>query len=328
MSAMSKALKCPNDRLLSTGILYKLFSLWFLLALVSCSDERPTINIGGNAAQKSSPSIANTDQQATLRVALGAMISPEITREYYQDLMELVAARAGRRAVFSQRRTYAETNELVRTHEVDVALVCSGPYTSGHEEFGMELLAVPVAHSQKVYHSYIIAHRDSTTQSLEDLRGKRFVFTDPHSNTGFLVPTYMLARLDETAESFFAETFNSNSHDNSIRAVADGLADGAAVDSLIWEFMNTVDPTATSRTKIIEKSPPYGIPPIVVHPELDDELKQRLKAAFLSLHEDQRAVPLLRQLQIDRFAEAEDSTYDSVREMQQWLATFNKGKSE
>jgi len=136
----------------------------------------------------------------------------------------------------------------------------------------------------------------------------------------------MLARRGETPESYFRETFFTHSHDNSIKAVADGLADGAAVDSLIWEFMNTVDPSDTSRTKIIEKSPPYGIPPIVVHPNLDSDLKQRLKSIFLLIHEDEEAVPLLRHIQIDYFAEGEDSMYESVREMQKWLEGFDKEK--
>lgn len=286
---------------------------------VGCGNDRPIIDLEGTVVRDSSADTVGDARHATLRVVVGAMISPEITREYYQELMELVAERLDRRVVFSQRRTYAEVNELVKRHEVDVAFVCSGPYTRGREDFGMELLVVPVSHGQSVYHSYILAHRDSAIGSFAELQGKRFAFTDPHSNTGCLVPTYMLARLGKTPASFFRETFCTQSHDNSIRAVAEGLAEGAAVDSLIWEFMNTFDPSYTSRTKIIEKSPPYGIPPIVVHPDLDDELKQHLRAAFLSIHENPVAVPLLRRIQIDRFAEGEDAMYDSVREMRRWL---------
>jgi len=307
--------------------LYLFLSLFFLLALVGCSDERPTINIDNNISNKNTHQAKQVNQKPTLRVAVGAMISPEITREYYQKMMELIAERVGRRAIFSQRRTYAEINELVKKHEVDIAFVCAGPYTNGHAEFGMELLVTPEAHGKNVYHSYIIVHRDSKIQSFTDLRGKRFAFTDPHSNTGSLVPTYMLSKRGESPETFFSETFYTNSHDNSIKAVADGLADGAAVDSLIWEFIDAVSPEDTSRTKIIEKSPPYGIPPIVVHPDLDNNLKQQLKSVFLSLHEDKEAASLLKQIQIDQFSEGDDSMYDSVREMQKWVKKFNKGKN-
>lgn len=309
----------------SLGI-FSLLPLVALLILSGCDNERPTLDIESTVPNKSSV-VTQSDPDAVLRVAIGAMISPEITRVYYQDLLELIAAKTGRRAVFSQRRTYAEINELVKAHEVDVALVCSGPYASGHAEFGMELLAAPVAHGQQVYHSYFIVPSNSPAKALADLRGKRFAFTDPHSNTGYLVPNYVLARQNETPATFFSETFFTNSHDNSIRAVAEGLTDGAAVDSLIWEFMNNVDPIITRKTKIITKSPPFGIPPVVVHPDLDPDLKRQLKAAFLSIDGDLKATPLLRQIQIERFAEAEDGMYDSVREMQQWLEKLRKGNS-
>ena len=259
------------------------------------------------------------DARPTLRVAVAAMISPEMTRQYYDALLNLVGDRLGYRTVFLQKRTYEEVNELLERKEVDLAFVCSGPYVHGHKAFGLEILVVPVVHGQKAYYSYFLAGKGSGNKSLEDLRGKEFALTDPHSNTGCLVPRFILSQRGEAPESFFGEQFFTYSHDNSIKAVADGLADGAAVDSLVWEFTNAVDPTYTARTVIIEKSPPYGIPPIVVHPELNVQIKAGLKKSFLSLHEDGEGARLLRRLQIDRFEPGDDAMYDSVRKMQDWL---------
>ena len=167
---------------------------------------------------------------------------------------------------------------------------------------------------------------DSDFRSLSDLRQKRFAFTDPDSNTGCLVPTYMLAERKETPESFFASTFYSNSHDNSIMAVAEGKADGAAVDSLIWEFINAINPSMTRRTRILEKSRPYGMPPVVVHPDMPKELKAQLRKVFLELHKDTSAQAILARLQIDRFDEGDDAAYDTVREMQRWVAAHKEGQ--
>ena len=255
-----------------------------------------------------------------LRVAIAAMISPESTMKYYGDLLKLIGDRTGRRTVFLQRKTYAEVNRLLERKEVDIAFVCSGPYVTGHDTFGMEILAVPEVGGKSVYHSYILAHRDSNVRSFDDLQGRRFAFTDPNSNTGSLVPRYMLAREGQTPDGAFSETFFTYSHDNSIKAVAEGLADGASVDSLVWEFINATDPSFTARTRIVEKSPPYGIPPVVVHPGLDADLKQRLRDVFLTLHDDEDAALLMGELHIERFVGGDDRTYDSVREMQRWIA--------
>ena len=287
------------------------------MSIISCNEDVPRVDMEDVVKDEGASPV--NDRRPAIRVAVAAMISPETTRDFYKDLIRLIANRMGRRAVFLQRRTYGEVNAMVAEKEVDVAFVCSGPYVQGHDEFGMEILAVPVAHGQDVYHSYIIVHRDSPFETFDDLKGKRFAFTDPHSNTGCLVPTYMLARQEETPKSFFKDTFFSGSHDNSIRAVAEGQADGAAVDSLIWEFMKNIDPSLTDRTRIIEKSPPYGIPPVVVHPELNPELKKRLKAIFLSFHDDREVKALLDRLQIDRFGEGKDTMYDTVREMRRWI---------
>lgn len=309
-------LEAVRRRILPSCMLMFLLVPVALLA-VSCNSSTSQVDM-----EKVVPETAATtskDLRTPLHIAVAAMISPETTRQYYEELLRLVADRMGRRAVFSQRRTYAEVNTMVMNKEVDAAFVCAGPYTKGHEQFGMEMIAVPVVHGVTVYHSYILAHRDSSYNSLNDLRGKKFAFTDPDSNTGSLVPTYMLARRGETPASFFREYFYSNSHDNSIKAVADGQADGAAVDSLIWEFLNTINPALTSRTKIIEKSPPYGIPPIVVHPAMDAATKKQLKQIFLTLHEEKESALLLAKIQVDRFVERDDKMYDTVREMNRWL---------
>jgi len=280
----------------------------------------PTIDLQSVAPNATIPVGAAAADRPELRVAVAAMISPEPTKKYYDALLRLIGQRVGREVVFVQRPTYAEVNALLAERKIDVAFVCSGPYVTGREEFGMELLAVPVVGGEAVYRCYFIAHRDSDVESLDDLRGKRFALTDRLSNTGYLVPRYVLGRRGQTLESFFGETFFTRGHDNSIRAVAEGLADGAAVDQLVWDFLDAGDSVHTRRTKIVGRSPDYGIPPVVVHPELESDLKRRLREVFLSLHEEETSRDLLRRLRIDRFVEGDDAAYDSVRRMQLWLA--------
>jgi phosphonate transport system substrate-binding protein len=184
----------------------------------------------------------------------------------------------------------------------------------------MELLVAPQAYGNAVYYSLIIVPRDSAAGGLKDLRGKRFAFTDPLSNTGALVPTYMLAKMGETPTSFFESLIYTGTHDMAIKSVAEKLIDGAAIDSLIYEYMNKTHPEITARTKIIQTSPPYGIPPVVVRAGLDPAFKQRLRKAFLTAHTDPRGAAILKGMMIDRFVPISDRAYDSVREMKRWVA--------
>ncbi len=127
-----------------------------------------------------------------LRIAIAAVISHKETLILYKELLQYLSRRLGTQIKLIQRETYEEVNNMVRDMELDFAFVCSGAYVDGHDQFGMELLVAPVAYGEPTYRSYIIVPAASPANSLEDLRGKRFAFTDPMSNTGKLAPTYML----------------------------------------------------------------------------------------------------------------------------------------
>jgi phosphonate transport system substrate-binding protein len=130
--------------------------------------------------------------------------------------------------------------------------------------------------------------------------------------------------MGEQPETFFSKTIYTYSHDNSILAVAKALVDGAAIDGLIWEYYHRKDPVFTSRTRIIKKSEPYGIPPIVASKFLTIELKKHIRQLLLSMHKDPRGKQILAELMINRFTEAQDDWYDSIRHMDLKIATLVK----
>ncbi len=216
---------------------------------------------------------------------------------------------------FCEKGTYAEVNSLLRNGNIDVAFVCGGPYVKGHDDFGLELLVAPMVDGKLVYYSYIIVSKNSDIKEFEELKGKRFAFTDPLSNTGKLVPTYMLQKLGETPDSFFSEYLYTYSHDNSIKAVAQGVVDAAAVDSLIWDYMNKKGCKYTKETRIIKTSAPYGIPPVVIRPGISDDLRKKIKKTLLTMSDDKEGKHVLEEMFIDRFVEVDDSNYDSIRKV-------------
>ena len=254
----------------------------------------------------------------SLKIAVSAMISPTETIVYYEDLLEYISKKTNHPIELVQRETYEEINDLVESQYLDAAFVCSGAYIDGREKFGMELLVAPVVKGKPVYYSYIIVPIDSGATSFEDLRGNKFAFTDEMSNSGKLSPTYMLALINETPDSFFSGYIFTYSHDRSIEAVAKGLVDGAAVDSLIWDYNSAKNPVYTNKTKIISKSQPYGIPPIVVHPDTNPDFKIELQNILLTMHEDPEGADILKQINIDKFTITNERVYDSIYEMREF----------
>jgi phosphonate transport system substrate-binding protein len=289
-----------------------------VLLLISCDRGKPAKKVSLEKNRKPLTEQQLRDDDA-VRIAVGAMITPKEGFAYYKKLLDYIGEQLGRDVEFVDRESYAEINALLKAGKIDVAFVCSGPYVDGHENFGLELLAQPQAYGRTVYYSYIIVPADGETDSFEQLRGKTFAFTDPKSNTGKLVPTYMLARMGETPESYFGDYEFTYGHDKSVKAVVQHLVDGAAVDSLIWEYMNKTNPELTSDTRIIHKSSPYGIPPVVVRAGLDPEIKAKLREILFGVHEDEKGREILRGMMVQKFVPGNDSDYDTIRQMKAWI---------
>jgi phosphonate transport system substrate-binding protein len=259
--------------------------------------------------------VAHGEPDDVLTVAIAGVLSPSLTLEHYQELVNYMGQTLNRQTVMLLKPTYAEINDLLRGQRADLAFVCSLAYVEGSEEFGMEFLAAPRIEGETVYYSYLIVPTGSSVTALEDLKGASFAFADPLSNSGHLAPTYQLHLLGEAPASFFGRYYFTYNHDNSIAAVADGLVDGAAVDSLVYEQMLLDDPEIAAKTQIVARWGPFGIPPVVVNPWVGSELKQQLRDFFLNLQSTAEGLRILEELAVDRFVDVPDESYDSIREM-------------
>ncbi len=287
-----------------------------MMALAGCSSDGESHSIDLDALPEQSSISATPEGEAdSLVFAVAAVNSPRSTLDAYQDLARYLGERVGMASKLVGSKTYAEINSLVRSGDATLAIVCTGAYVFAQAEFGMELLAAPVIGGEQVYRSYLIVNEDSALNGWEDLRGKTFAFTDPLSNSGRLVPLYQIWLMGRTPESLFSRYIFTYSHDNSIKAVARGLVDAASVDSLVYDYAMATGEDDASDTRIVWRSPPYAINPVVVNPRLDADLKARLRELLLEMDQDPEGQKILRRLRFDRFAPAEDSSYDSTREI-------------
>jgi phosphonate transport system substrate-binding protein len=293
-----------------------LFITIFLMTLPACTREE---------AQKvdlTKTEVISHDKRGptgAIRIAVGGMITPKEGFAYYREFLDYIGRELGQPVQYVDASSYEEINKKLESREIEAAFICSGPYVSGHKKFGLELLAAPKAYGKTVYFSYILVPAKSPAKGLDDLRGKSFAFSDPLSNTGKLVPEYLLARKGESSKTFFSKTVFSGSHDKSIIAVADGIVDGAAVDSLIWEYLNKIKPELTGKTRILLKSDPYAIPPFVVHPSLDPAIKEKLRTILLGVHKKPEGKKIIDKMMTDQFVPISDRAYDSIREMNSWI---------
>ncbi|MBI5119429.1 MAG: phosphate/phosphite/phosphonate ABC transporter substrate-binding protein [Rhodospirillales bacterium] len=263
------------------------------------------------------------EEERPVRFGLTAVVVRE-NLQFFERWRHYLEQRIGRPVRFVQRRSYREIMGLLQTGEIDFAWICGYPYVQKREPEFLELMAVPVFMGEPLYSSYIIVHRDNHATSLPDLKGKVFAYSDPDSNSGYLVPRYLLTGTGALPDSFYRLTFFTYNHAETVEAVANRVADGGAVDSYVWEFMAKTRPAVTERTKIIIRSQKFGFPPLVMRSGADQELKRRMQAAILGMREDIDGRALLGELSLDSFSQANPALFDSIRAVAQRMIEGGK----
>lgn len=227
--------------------------------------------------------------------------------------------RLKRPVVFVQRASYREIIDLMRSGKLDFAWLCGYPYVRNRQS--MNLLAVPVYQGKPVYRSYLIVPAsDRQTRSIADLRGRIFAFSDPDSNSGYLVPAHELHLLQEKPNAFFSKTFFTWSHRKVVEAVAAGLAQGGAVDGYIWDMLALQHPELTVQTRVVSESAEFGFPPFVAGKAVAPADTAALRKALIAMPRDEDGAKLLRNLHLDGFVAGDDHMFDGIIRMMRAIA--------
>lgn len=244
-------------------------------------------------------------------------LTPAFVHDEYSLMEEwrhYLEGKLGRPIEFVLRDSYRETMDLLHQEKLDFAWLCDYPFV--YLKDTVRLLAVPLNQGRPTYRSYLIVSADDTThKKLQDLKGTVFAYSDPFSNTGYLVPRYQIQQLGQDPKTFFKKTFFTWSHRKAIAAVASGLAKGAAIDSFVWDTLARFKPELTAKTRIIDRSPEFGFPPFVAQRAVSQTDFQSMQATLLGMENDPVGKPMLDRLNISGFVVGERRMYDAVTKM-------------
>jgi phosphonate transport system substrate-binding protein len=224
--------------------------------------------------------------------------------EYFRDRLD-------RPVELVRRRTYQEISMMLLSGQLDAAWICGFPYVQYRDQ--LALVAVPVYLGKPLYQSYVIVNDHNPTQRFDDLRGQVHAFSDPDSNSGFLVTRALLAEMGERPDTFFHYHFFTYGHRNVIRAVAAGLAESGSVDGYVYDVVRATEPDVVENTRVIRRSEWLGFPPIACHQSVrGTALVEGIAAAFLSMDRDEMGQEILEMLHLDGFAPGEPSLFDGI----------------
>ncbi|MDO8326996.1 MAG: PhnD/SsuA/transferrin family substrate-binding protein [Cypionkella sp.] len=227
-------------------------------------------------------------------------------------LRAALATGTGRSIELVQRRTYQEVTGMLLEGSVDAAWLCGYPFLQ-HED-NLALLGVPIWRGEPLYQSYLIVRPDDPATSLSDLRGGTHAYSDPDSNSGWLVTASDVVRMGERPEGFFSRTLFAYGHRNVARSVAGGLTRSGSIDGYVWEALAQVEPELTARTKVIGRSEKLGFPPFVTRKDhVGSTSVDLLRKALFDLGASPDGQAALKLLQLDEITPGNLQLFDGIR---------------
>lgn len=196
---------------------------------------------------------------------------------------------------------WEECERRLLAGRVELGFLCGLGYVhqSSWPEPPLELLGAPVFAAPRyggrpIYFSEVVVRSDSPWRDLEQLRGARWAYNEPNSQSG-----YHVLRCRVGPEPFFSQTLQSGSHAASLEMLQRGEADVACIDTTVLE---EIRPPGLRCLEVLGPSP---IQPLLVARRLPAEVRRHLRQRLLQFP---GCGP------VSGFVAVEDSHYDPIRQ--------------
>ena len=236
-------------------------------------------------------------------------------------MYQFIADYVGKQLGIATELAVGEDYSRAKDGSMDVGFICGLPYVlfTRDNPSSMFPIAAPVLKGDRyndrpIYFSDVIVRRDSPFDSFDALRGARWSFNEPLSQSGYGIVRQKLVEIGET-RGFFGEVVEAGFHQRSIRLVQTGEVDASAIDSQVLEVAMRDHPRIGEKLRVIDQLGPSTIQPVVASGSLSAVLRADLTAVLEQLGNDPTARPALDQGLVRRFVAANEANYDDIREM-------------
>lgn len=241
-------------------------------------------------------------------------------------LEEILEEELGMEVNVTVATDYNALIEAMASGQVHVGLLATASYVLAKEEGAAEVILKSLRYDvddngntledQPLvdgYKSQLIVGADSGITGVADLVGKRIAISSFTSTSGFVWPANLLADNGIDPESDVTWV-NAGGHDNAVLAVINGDADAAFTFKDARTLVAGDYPNVNDLVIFLQDTENIPNDTIAVIPNLDEDLVQRIKEAFLAISEDPEQIAVMTAIYNHLgYAVAVDSEYDVVR---------------
>jgi ABC-type phosphate/phosphonate transport system substrate-binding protein len=163
------------------------------------------------------------------------------------------------------------------------------------------------------YCSYIMVAEGAGVRTLEDLRGVRAAFNQPHSQSGMNALRHAIAPLARHGR-FFSSVLESGSHRASLQMVANGHADVAAVDCVTHGYLALHAPHVLDGLRILCRTEHTAGLPLIASSKLDEATVTLLRKVLLQVFSPDAADTPAARLRLTGFVATQFPDYGRILE--------------
>ncbi|RLC20240.1 MAG: hypothetical protein DRI57_05265 [Deltaproteobacteria bacterium] len=203
----------------------------------------------------------------------------------YDLLMKDISRTLGMECRLRITKDYQELSKRILKKTVDVGFFTPAAYVQAKEKIpGLKYLVTIQTKSKSGplrdhYSGVIIVSKSSPFNSLEDLKGRRFAFTDFRSASGYLYPRALLEKNGITEpKAFFSDVYMLKKHPKVLKALELGKIDAGATykDTAKWGDI----------FRIVKETAPIPYDAFAAAPHLSEDDCKAIQSELLQLKAD------------------------------------------
>jgi phosphonate transport system substrate-binding protein len=238
--------------------------------------------------------------------------------ERFKGIADYLSEELGVDVRYIPVKSYAAAISAFRNNQVQLAWFGGLSGVQARELVpGSEAIAQGV--EDKAFYSYIIAHKGTGLDEMENLsdalRGKTFTFGSKGSTSGRLIPEYYIREaFGESPEDVFDRVGFSGNHTRTLRLVEAGTYQVGALNFQVWEKELANGNVDTNAVQVIWETPPYPDYQWTIRGDVNerfgDGFKEKVTEALLAMNDPQ----LLESFPSSGFIPASNDDYEPIRE--------------
>ena len=332
-----------SPKSISTNHSKKLNSTWKLaLVLLSLGSIMPTVNLPlmpRSAIAQTAPANNNASEDVVMRVAVLSKESEALTKQKWQPMMDYLSQTISGYRFEMVNASFEGMREIAKNSGADFYIVNPGMYVEFEADYGVNRIAtlknLRIGKPYTEFGGVMIARADNNQiNNLQDLKNKTFMAVSPTAFGGWYMAEGVLFENGiEDPEKFFKSLDYGKTHENVIKAVANGEVEAGTIrtDALEravqrgeakLEDFKVINPVEDSTFPFVHSTPLYPEWPFAAAKGVSIELDEEVAKALLNMPADSPAakaaksagwtVPLNYRPVHDLFIDLDVAPYDEI----------------